>query len=194
MKVIALTGGIGSGKSIVSRTLLTMGYPVYDCDSHAKRVMDDSAEIKARLVDEFGSGAVSPTGIIDRKHIGDMVFGDAGALKRLNAIVHPAVRQDLVQWLDSHQACSCTFVETAILHESNLGDMIDCEWNVYAPIEVRIERVMKRNGLSRDAVVARINSQGTEVCFRAAEMIVNDGKTAVLPQVERLLSVMGVSR
>lgn len=188
MRIIALTGGIGSGKSVVSALLRVMGYPVYDCDSRAKLLMDNSEEIKSQLVQEFGREAVSPEGVINRRYVASKVFGNDVALKRLNGIVHPAVREDLLQWAEVNGVGrGCVFVETAILRSSNLGEIVDDEWTVAAPHEVRIERVMRRNGLPREAVEARINAQAAECATAGAKVIVNDGKTALLPQVARLL-------
>ena len=186
MKVIALTGGIGSGKSVVSAVLRVMGYDVYDCDSRAKRLMDGSSEIKDALVAEFGAGAVV-NGNIDRRYISSKVFGDAMALKRLNAIVHPAVKQDFEQWL---ALCGreLAFVETAILQSSNLKNLVDAEWNVTAPITLRAERVAKRNGLAREEVMRRINSQAGEMPGGKACTIDNSGSVAILPQIQKLLS------
>ena len=189
MKTIVLTGGIGSGKSVVSAILRIMGYRVYDCDSRARLLMDGSQEIKDSLVREFGRMAVSTDGVIDRGYVAKCVFGDDEALMRLNEIVHPAVRADLLQWMGACSAagCGCAFVETAILRNSNLRDLIDYEWNVNAPEEVRISRVMARNSLTREAVEARIKAQASEEACNGASVIVNDGIEAVLPQLVRLV-------
>lgn len=192
MKVIALTGGIGSGKSVVSAVLRTMGYAVYDCDSRAKSIMDNSQAIKHSLVEAFGNEAVSTDGVINRGYIAGRVFGDDEALCRLNGIVHPAVHADVERWIGecAGRGQQRVFVETAILRRSNLHDIIDCEWRVVAPESVRVERVMRRNNLPREAVEARINAQaGEEASDSNASMIINDGIMAVLPQVERLLEV-----
>ena len=189
MKIIALTGGIGSGKSVVSAMLRVMGYKVYDCDSRAKALMDCSQEIKASLVREFGVEAVSDTGVINRGYIASRVFGDDASLKRLNGIVHPAVRADLQQWAETcgKAGCRCAFVETAILQNSNLRDLIDAEWNVQAPEDVRVWRVMSRNNLPRKDVEARIKAQSSEGAGIGASIIINDGVAAVLPQLVRLI-------
>ena len=98
MKVIALTGGIGSGKSVVSSILRIMGYVVYDCDSQAKKVMDSSEKIKRGLLDAFGYDCVDKDGLINRKYLGKVVFDNPKALSTLNGIVHPEVRKDLQEW------------------------------------------------------------------------------------------------
>lgn len=146
----AITGGIGSGKSVVSRVLRILGYPVYDCDSAAKSLMDADEEIKRRLIDEIDSLAVVD-GVIDRRRIAEVVFADAEKLAALNAIVHAAVREDIASWVFS-QDSDRLFVETAILYESGLNRMVDAEWRVESPLELRIERTMRRSALSRSQV------------------------------------------
>lgn len=191
MKVIALTGGIGSGKSMVSSILQIMGYVVYDCDSQAKKVMDSSEKIKRGLLDAFGYDCVDKDGLINRKYLGKVVFDNPKALSTLNGIVHPEVRKDLQEWtrIKKEEGNSYVFVETAILKESNLKDMIDLEWNVYAPIGLRIQRVMKRNNLSEVDVRARIKSQSSTDDMTEF-LIINDGVTAILPQIERNLKLI----
>lgn len=191
MKVIALTGGIGSGKSVVSSILRIMGYVVYDCDSQAKKVMDSSEKIKRGLLDAFGYDCVDKDGLINRKYLGKVVFDNSKALSTLNGIVHPEVRKDLQEWtrIKKEEGNSYVFVETAILKESNLKDMIDLEWNVYAPISLRIQRVMKRNNLSEVDVRARIKSQSSTDDMTEFS-IINDGVTAILPQIERNLKLI----
>lgn len=191
MKVIALTGGIGSGKSMVSSILRIMGYVVYDCDSQAKKVMDSSEKIKRGLLDAFGYDCVDKDGLINRKYLGKVVFDNPKALSTLNGIVHPEVRKDLQEWtrIKKEEGNSYVFVETAILKESNLKDMIDLEWNVYAPIGLRIQRVMKRNNLSEVDVIARIKSQSSTDDMTEFS-IINDGVTAILPQIERNLKLI----
>ena len=190
-KVIAITGGIGSGKSVVSTILRTIGYGVYDCDSRAKAVMDNSREIKEALVAAFGADAVDAGGVINRPHIAQVVFSDKEALQKLNGIVHPAVEADLQRWI-SNDPQRVAFVETAILRESGLNRLVDGIWHVTAPKEVRIERVMKRNNLPREAVEARILSQKAEEgsCGMPEVKIINDDRHAVLPQVMRLLEAL----
>ena len=191
MKVIALTGGIGSGKSMVSSILRIMGYVVYDCDSQAKKVMDSSEKIKRGLLDAFGYDCVDKDGLINRKYLGKVVFDNPKALSTLNGIVHPEVRKDLQEWtrIKKEEGNSYVFVETAILKESNLKDMIDLEWNVYAPTGLRIQRVMKRNNLSEVDVRARIKSQSSTDDMTEF-LIINDGVTAILPQIERNLKLI----
>lgn len=186
-RLIAITGGIGSGKSVVSRILKVMGYTVYDTDMHARHLMNESPCVKARLVARFGSTIYHQSGELDAHKLSQIVFGHNEALSDLNGIVHPAVRHDLQQWA-SRCPSQFAFVETALLYESGLCDIVDCVWKVTAPVRTRVQRVMARNGLTEAEVLARIKSQASEEIVDAkTHIIVNDGIEALLPQVMRLL-------
>lgn len=188
-EIVAITGGIGAGKSVVSRVLRALGYPVYDCDSRAKALMDCDAAIKARLAGEIAREVICDDAI-DRAALARIVFADSFKLAKLNAIVHEAVRLDIADWV-SRQSAHRVFVETAILYQSGLNRMVDAEWRVTAPEQLRIERVMARNGLSADAVRARIESQRFEPApdepRPALHELLNDGVTPLLPRIEGLL-------
>ena len=182
MKVIAITGGIGSGKSTVSRMLRAMGYSVYDCDSRARQLMDSSDEIKEEIRRLIGVSAVSDAGVIDRQLIACRVFADAALLRGLNSIVHPRVRRDLRRWIEEHSGESEVFVETAILEESGLKEEVDDVWQVWAPEEIRVRRVMHRSGLTETEVRARLSSQASYAECHLGD-IVNDEVTAMTPQI-----------
>lgn len=188
-RLIAISGGIGSGKSVVSAIVGRLGYRVYDCDSRAKRLMDEDKSILQRLAADIDADAVAD-GRIDRRRLASVVFGDAGKLARLNEIVHGAVRADLALWV-ANGRCEPLFVETAILYQSGLDRMVDEVWDVTAPEALRVVRVMKRNGLTAAEVEARIESQTVDVDKPHANVhkIVNDGESALLPQIERLLGL-----
>ena len=126
MKTVAITGGIGSGKSVVSRLLRVEGYPVYDCDSQAKRIMDNDAEIQRQLQNAFGEDVVVD-GVIHRQKLASLVFGNSENLRKLNAIVHPAVIADIKKWSVAEQK-DLVFVETAILRESGMETLVDELW------------------------------------------------------------------
>lgn len=186
-KIIAIVGGIGAGKSIVCQILRVLGFPIYDCDSKAKKIMDCSTEIHRRLAEEISESVVI-NGIIDRKLLAQIVFSDNNALNRLNAIVHSAVKEDLKQWIDAQNADK-VFVETAILYQSGLNHYVDEVWEVVAPTEVRIKRVMQRNACSRNQVEARINAQQftpTEDEFIPKTIYIdNSGEISLLEQILR---------
>lgn len=117
MEIIGVTGGIGSGKSVVCRFLRILGYSVYDSDERAKVLMDSSTSIKSALVAEFGAD-VCIDGVLDRRRLAEIVFADAMALNRLNAIVHPAVKSDFKEWCERRQGERAVFIESAILIEA----------------------------------------------------------------------------
>lgn len=184
-RVIAITGGIGSGKSMVSRILRVMGYPVYDCDANARRLMDTSAGIKHRLATEICAEAVADDGSINRPAISQVVFNDAAKLARLNSIVHGTVTDDLKRDI-SNSTSPLFFFETAILQTAGLDGVADEVWHVTAPEDIGIQRVIDRNGLTATQVRARMaNQNATPV--HGAKIIVNDGKKPLLPQIIALL-------
>lgn len=186
--VTMICGGIGSGKSVVSRILSEMGYPVYDCDRRARQIMDSDPDIHSRLCSLIHPKAVRD-GIIDRELIGDIVFKDSEKLKALNSIVHSAVLSDIRNWIDSLPAARHAFVECAIPRSSRLDEYITNIWEVVAPLEVRVDRVMLRNCLSRRDVLHRIESQHSEDISGIPHVnIINDNFRPLLPQIQSLLS------
>lgn len=187
-KLIAIAGGIGSGKSVVSSIIRILGYKVYDCDSEAKRLMNTSTAIQGELVENFGPQSVLNDGTINNKYISSVVFGNEDALKKINSIVHPRVKDDIV----NQSKCvtrTIMFVETAILLQSNMLDIIDDVWVVEAPENVRIDRVMKRNAMCEEDVIKRIKAQDGQDynTLKSFKTIVNDGVAPLLPQVEKLV-------
>lgn len=186
----AITGGIGSGKSVVSRILRVLGYPVYDCDSRAKALMDADELIKQQIIDAIDRETIAADGTIDRRRLASIVFADAEKLAALNAIVHSAVKLDICRWIEK---CGRphSFVETAILFQSGLNETVSDEWRVAAPDEIRICRVMKRNSLLRTEVEARMASQifvpSQEMRVPPLYEIINDDRHALLPQIQALL-------
>lgn len=186
-RLIAIFGGIGSGKSVVSHVLSTMGYDVYDCDQNAKILMDNDCIIKQRLKSEINTIVVDELGTIDRNALAEIVFNDADMLRRLNTIVHEGVRKDLLNWCNNK---TISFVETAILYQSGIDKLVDEAWEVIAPEDLRIARVMKRSSLLPDQIKARIESQNSFIpdqSHKNVKTIVNDGFEAILPQINSLL-------
>ena len=183
-KIIAIAGGIGSGKSVVSDIIRIMGFDVYDCDAEAKRLMNTSEAIKNDLVSAFGADAITEQGEINRPYISSVVFGNQIALNKINSIVHPRVKEDILDKMNRSEN-DILFVETAILMQSNLLDIINGALLVTTPKEVRVERVMKRNGIAREDVLKRIEAQEGQDYSKISNLkvIENDGIEAVLPQV-----------
>lgn len=186
--LVAISGGIGSGKSVVSRILKAIGYSVYDCDSKARDLIDNSDEIKTKISTIIGQNCTTSDGKLNRKVVGDIVFRDAEKLEALNKLTHSAVREDIAKWSRS-QSEKILFVETAILYQSEIDKMVDAVIEVDAPITIRVERVQKRNGLKAEEVMTRIKAQNVDVDNPHARTfrIINDGNMAILPQLQSIL-------
>lgn len=191
MKLIGITGGIGAGKSVVSRILRLKSFPVYDCDLEARRLMESSAMIKETLCRDLGMECVRDDGSLDRGFIAAKVFSDADALARLNRLVHGTVREDVVRWA---QGRSVAFVESAILHTSELDMMCAEVWVVSAPAELRMKRALERGGIAEEDISRRMESQKGEISSLPADrvrIIINDGEATLLGQIESLLTAIG---
>lgn len=197
MILIAITGGIGSGKSIVATMVRTMGYDVYDCDSRARALMIESTDVRRELVEAFGQETYHPDGSLNRQHLSAAAFGNEAALARLNGIVHPATARDIQRWARDIAARGgqLAFVETALLRTAALDRIVDQVWHVTAPASVRIPRVMRRSGLTPSQVEERIAAQHNEEYIAPGEhVIVNDDWAAVLPQVCKLLKDINIQQ
>ena len=189
MRLIAITGGIGSGKSVVSRVVRVMGYEVYDCDSRAKSLMTQDSMVRQQLMEAFGKEVYLPDGSLNRAHL-SAAFTDPSALARLNAIVHPATATDLINWADeqAEAGAEIAFVETALLRTAGLDMVVDDVWHVTAPDQVRIDRVIARSGLTAAQVKERMAAQHDEEAPADGEhIIINDNVTALLPQIVKEL-------
>lgn len=186
-KVIAITGGIGVGKSVVCNILKHLGYNIYDCDNNAKKLMDNSLTIKQRLAQEISPNVII-NGQIDRVVLSNIVFNDKNALNKLNDIVHQEVLNDISFWIKESKNTTL-FIETAILYQSGLNNIVDEVWDVTAPRELRISRVMHRNNISKKDVEARIKSQCIDIKKPHPNIkeIINDNYIAILPQILKLL-------
>lgn len=193
--VIAITGGIGSGKSVVSQLLRVMGFTVFDCDSSAKRVMEADPKLRADLTALFGSEAylASTEGPkLNRPYLSSCIFGHPDLLAKMNACVHPAVARDLESVIAHHSDAPILFYESAILFESGFDQLAPTHevWAVSAPLELRIRRAMERDKASRDKVLSRIDAQlpQEEKEQRANAVILNDDCHSVIHQVRQLLA------
>ncbi len=183
MKVIAITGGIGSGKSVVSRILTTLGHPVYDTDSRAKELMTSSQNVIKELTQTFGASIYTNRGL-NKTKLSEIVFNDENALNQLNSIVHPAVKADFLKWIHSQQGRNVVFVETALLYTGRFDQIVDSIWKITAPVPLRVERVKKRNQASEENILKRINAQVAELRNNPKDCIIeNDGQKPLIPQV-----------
>ena len=183
---IGLTGGIGSGKTIVAAVFEVLGIPVYYADQEAKRIMNENAEIKVRLTAEFGENAYI-NNQLNRSYIASVVFGDKQKLELLNSIVHPITLQDSNIWMQS-QLSPYAMKEAALLFESRGNEHLDYIIGVYAPLQLRLQRVAVRDNVDLQQVHRRMESQMNEedkmeLCDY---VIVNDEQQPVVTQVLNL--------
>jgi dephospho-CoA kinase len=183
MKHIGITGNIGSGKSTVCRVFELLDIPVFYADIHARMLLSQ-ADVKVRLTAIFGRGILDDRQEIDRKKLADIVFYDASALNRLNAIIHPLVHNTYHSWV-SQQNSTYILYESAILFESVMSADFEKVILVTAPKEIRINRVCARDHISREQVLARMSNQmAEEALIKKADFIIeNDGDTLLIPQV-----------
>jgi dephospho-CoA kinase len=187
---IGLTGGIGSGKSVVSSLLEALDVPVYIADTESKRLTQTSLSIREQLVSLFGE-TIYCGEEINRKRLASLIFNDAECLRKVNAIIHPEVNRHFLAWAARQTVPVCA-IETAILFESGFNRCVDVCVMVHAPLELRIERVMSRDGISREEVLSRITSQlsDEEKKMYSDYVIYNDGKQALLPQVSAIIAAL----
>ena len=185
-RAILLTGGIGSGKSEVARILEGLGIPVYDSDSRTKTLYDTSPVIVDELRSLLGEGITHPDGSLDRGALAKVIFSSPEALSKVESVVHPLVREDFLQWMDRSEGLVA--MESAIaLSKPLFRDLFDGVIMVEAPLERRIERVVRRSGLSRERVLERISSQSfPSLVGMNAALVNNDLDLAVLEERTRL--------
>lgn len=186
MYKVGITGGIGSGKSTVCAILEEMGVAVYNSDARAKELMTTSATLREAIVARFGAECYTSEGL-NRGYLAERVFGDAAELAALNSLVHPAVMADFEAWAERQEGSYVVF-ESAILFEAGLEQRVDMAVAVLSPEELRIERAMRRDGASREQVVARIRRQlsDDERADRAKYAIVNIDLEELREDVEQL--------
>ncbi len=162
--VIGVTGGIGSGKSTVSSFLEKLGVPVIDADDISRNLLKPGGKALAEVVAAFGSELIDSNGQLDRKALGEIVFSDSNKLKVLNAIVHKYVAEEIDNRIKCYktEGFSRIVVDAPLPIEHGFLDLCDIVWTVHADEEIRIKRIMKRSGMTREEAIARINSQITE--------------------------------
>ncbi|QHS57728.1 dephospho-CoA kinase [Mucilaginibacter sp. 14171R-50] len=188
MLKIGITGNIGSGKTTVCKIFEVLGIPVFYADEAAKEVMIADATLMTGIKQAFGADAYFKDGTLNRKHIAAIVFNDNEQLNKLNALVHPAVFRAFDKWVLRQKDAPYVLKEAAILFESGSYKMCDRTIMVSAPLELRIKRVARRDGISAGEVKARDDRQFTEEqkLKMADDVIFNDDTQPVIPQVLKL--------
>lgn len=186
---LGITGGMGSGKSIVSHLLEIMSIPVYIADIESKRLTATVPQIRKELISLLGE-EVYCNGELNKTLLAQYLFGHAEHTQKINSIIHPHVKKDFSEWIKVHADSNIIAMESAILIEAGFTHEVDYIIMVYAPMELRIQRAIKRDSSSPEAITERINSQmrDEEKVKSAHYVILNDDKTAVLPQVQSVLA------
>jgi dephospho-CoA kinase len=181
--MIGLTGGIGSGKSVVAKIFATLGIPVFNADDEAKRIMQTSPEIKTKLIEQFGMDIYNDSGL-DKEKLASIVFDDPFQLQLLNAIVHPVTIQAAKDWA-AKQTSPYVIKEAALIFESGAADGLLKVIGVTAPLSLRTHRVMQRDGITKEQVDARMRNQISDtIKMRLCDYVIeNNNQQMVLPQV-----------
>lgn len=187
--LVGITGGIGAGKSVVSRLLRCKGLSVYDCDSEARKIMQASVAVKRAVAERLGQHCIFPDGSLNRKAIAEFVFSDDNHRLWLNSLVHGLVRNDVMERY-SRRHGRLLFVESAILHSSGLDILCDRIWLVDAPEELRVVRACGRDGADASEIKARMKVQEME--FNAlpefkTTVLENDGNKSLISQLKQAL-------
>nr|WP_294872676.1 dephospho-CoA kinase [uncultured Pedobacter sp.] len=179
MLKVGITGGIGSGKTTICRIFETLGIPVFYADTVAKEIMVNDAILIQGVKDTFGKESYLPGDILNNKHIAGIVFNDAEELAKLNALVHPAVFRAFDSWvIQLPEKVPYILKEAALLFESGSYKMCDKNILVTAPLELKLDRVMKRDGVTADQVKARMDKQFTdEKKIQMADYLINNNET-----------------
>jgi dephospho-CoA kinase len=188
VKRIGLTGGIGSGKTMIAEVLEAMSYPVYYSDTRSKDLCNHHPGIKSQLISLFGDNAYDKNEL-NREFLAEQIFSQPELRLKVNEIIHPIVREDFTSW-SLQQSSTLLFNEAAILFETGAYKQFDATVLVCAPLHKRIERIMLRDLIDKESVLQRINSQWTDEQKRRLTpyCIENDGVQPVLIQIESMLN------
>lgn len=194
MKVVGITGGIGSGKTTACKIFEQLGVPVYYADNRAKELMVNDEKLKSRIMAAFGDQAYV-NGALNRAYLASQVFNSKDKLSVLNGIVHPAVADDFELWLERQKDACYVLKEAAILFESGAYQDVDISVLVIAPEQLRIERVVNRDGTTEEEVLRRMKNQWTQEhkIKLADHIITNDGTELLIPQILELHRKFGCS-
>lgn len=185
---IGITGGMGAGKSVISEMMRCLGIPVYDADIASKKILNSNTKVKTQLIELLGEEIFS-NGQLNRPMMAQLIFNNNELLLKTNAIIHPAVFNDFIAWSEAQnkEVVAC---ETAILFESGMVSYFDSILMVSAPLEIRIERCIKRNNFTREQVLERIAKQMDESKkIELSDFVIdNDNRKALYPQLKNFLN------
>jgi len=188
---IGITGGIGSGKSVVSKLLQLMGVPVYIADVESKRFTETDPDIRAALISLLGD-EVYQDGKLNRPLLASYIFGNKDNLTMVNGIIHPRIKDDFRRWAQSHSSYPIVGIEAAILIEAGFTEDVDQVVLVYAPQEIRLRRAVSRDACAVEQIQQRMRNQMPDedkMAF-AHHIIYNDDKQALIPQLGSLIKTL----
>lgn len=188
---IGITGGIGSGKSVVSKLLQLMGVPVYIADVESKRLTETDPDIRAALISLLGD-EVYQDGKLNRPLLASYIFGNKDNLTMVNGIIHPRIKDDFRRWAQSHSSYPIVGIEAAILIEAGFTEDVDQVVLVYAPQEIRLRRAVSRDACAAEQIQQRMRNQMPDedkMAF-AHHIIYNDDKQALIPQLGLLIKTL----
>ncbi len=186
---VGVTGGIGSGKSLVCSIFSAMGYPVFNADYEARLVVENDFNTINEIKSLFGE-SIYAEGRLNRAKVGEMVFSNPSLLEKLNGIVHPPVINRFFSWVEENKQQKIVVMEAAILFESGTDKGVDKVISVIAPNEIRIKRIKARDGLSQELISERMSRQlpQDELIRRSNYIIDNDGVKLIVPQVIKIVN------
>lgn len=186
MLKVGITGGIGAGKTIVTRLFALLGVPVYDSDARAKWVMHHNPKLRQELLAAYGPETFTASGDLDRAYLAKQVFNHPEKLAQLNSLVHPHVRSDFEQWAALHAAKPYVLKEAALMYESEAWKQMDQIITVTAPLELRLKRLLLRDTHRTEADIKAIMAKQLseeEKISRADHVIHNSDSQLLIPQV-----------
>ncbi len=188
---IGITGGMGSGKSVVCELFRLHGAPVFDADKEAKLLNDTSPRIKEELTRHFGSDLYKE-GKLDRQKLATLIFHDKQNLALVNSIIHPVLADQFIKWSKERDSYPFVVIDAAVLFEAGFEQHVDKVITIYAPEAERIERVTRRDGIRKSQVMARMQHQipEEEKAKRADHVIYNDGQHSLIQQVANILQIL----
>ena len=184
---LGVTGGIGVGKSTVCQVFSCLGVPIYDADKRAKALYSENLKLQNTLIDRYGAD-IYLDGVLNREKLGSIVFSNKAELDWLNSQVHPLIFEDYEKWCSEHESAIYTIKEAAIMFESGSDKNVDAVIGIASPEDLRIKRVMQRDGVSEEDVLDRIGKQmpQDELLKRCQFVIQNNLEDSLINQVLEL--------
>lgn len=190
---VGITGGIGSGKSVVAELMQVMGIPVYNADNKSKKILETNPRIQDKLKKLLGDD-IFRDGILNKPLMASLIFNNPELLSHTNSIIHPAVLQDFEAWSNT-QTSAIVACESALVFESGINRLLNSVITVSAPLELRIKRATSRDNADENQIRNRIKNQmpEEEKAKRSDFVLVNDGEKAIIPQLHRILEAINHS-